>query len=250
LSEEQAATYEALRSEADQLEAEYDDADDIPEEVDARLAEIEAALEALDDRPVVYAPEDIARGGAFVSLDGSGRLRIERGYVRPMDEASVDAADDSEGEASAEDPSDFAKETAAANAPTDEDDEGFRPLPDKLLTELTAYRTLALREALGSDPDIAFLAALHVLCLRLFYQFGSDSCLEIQANSAAFGAQAPGLSDTSLAARVRGRTPPDGSRASRRGHGERGPAALDRDELAAGTAAHPGACLASYRHDL
>jgi ParB family transcriptional regulator, chromosome partitioning protein len=202
LREEQAATYEALRSEADQLEAHYADADDIPEEVDARLAEIEVALEALDDRPVVYLSEDVARGGAFVSLDGQGRLRIERGYVRPQDDVSVDPADDIEGQATAEDPSDLADEAAVANASTDDDDEGLRPLPDKLLTELTAYRTLALREALGTDPDIAFLAALHALSLRLFYQYGSESCLEIQANSVAFGAQAPGLSDTPLAARV------------------------------------------------
>jgi ParB family transcriptional regulator, chromosome partitioning protein len=84
----------------------------------------------------------------------------------------------------------------------DEEDEGLRPLPDKLLTELTAYRTLALREALGSEYDMAFLAALHAVCLRLFYQYGSDSCLDIQASSLVFGALAPGLSDTPLAARV------------------------------------------------
>jgi len=202
LSEEQVTTYEALRSEADQLEAQYDDADDIPEEVDARLAEIEAALEALDDRPVVYASADIARGGAFVSLDGTGKLRIERGYVRPVDETSVDAADDNEGEGPSANDSNSTDEAVGVDASIDEEDEGLRPLPDKLLTELTAYRTLALREALGSDPDVAFLAALHALCLRLFYQYGSDSCLEIQANSVAFGAQAPGLSDMPLAARV------------------------------------------------
>jgi ParB family transcriptional regulator, chromosome partitioning protein len=36
-------------------------------------------------------------------------------------------------------------------------------------TELTAHRTLALRDALANDPDVAFLAALHVLCLKLFF---------------------------------------------------------------------------------
>ena len=86
LSEEEAATREALRSEADELEATYSDADEIPEEVDARLSEIETALEAFEQRPVIYAPEDVARAGAFVSIDGSGKLRIERGYVRPEDE--------------------------------------------------------------------------------------------------------------------------------------------------------------------
>ena len=78
----------------------------------------------------------------------------------------------------------------------EEEDEGLRPLPDKLLTELTAYRTLALREAIGRNPDVAFLAALHVLCLKLFYRYGCDSCLDIEPKTAAFGSLAPGLGDT------------------------------------------------------
>ena len=86
--------------------------------------------------------------------------------------------------------------------PSEEEDEGLRPLPDRLLTELTAYRTLALREALGRSPNVAFLAALHVLCLKLFYRYGCDSCLDIEPKTAAFGSLAPGLGDTQLAATV------------------------------------------------
>ncbi|MBI5011253.1 MAG: DNA-binding protein, partial [Methylocystis sp.] len=216
LSEEEAATRESLRLEADQLEATYSDADEIPEEVDARLGEIETALEAMEDRPVVYTQEDIARAGVFVSIDRSGRLRVERGYVRPEDEAPIEEpeASSDEGEtaeaaragSSAAAMSDGAAsdgDDAVRSAPLeDEEDDGIRPLPDKLLTELTAYRTLALREALGDYPDIAFLAALHAICLRLFYRYGSDSCLEIEAKNVCFGGQAPGLSDTPLAAKV------------------------------------------------
>jgi len=82
LSEEEAAARESLRLEVNQLEAAYSDADEIPEEVDARLAEIETALEAMEDRPVIFARNDIVHAGVFVSIDGSGRLRVERGYVR------------------------------------------------------------------------------------------------------------------------------------------------------------------------
>lgn len=78
----------------------------------------------------------------------------------------------------------------------------MRPLPDKLLTELTAYRTLALREAVGRDPATACLLALHAMCLRLFYRHAVDTCLEIDTKNVSFGAQAPGLSDTPLAAKV------------------------------------------------
>jgi hypothetical protein len=32
----------------------------------------------------------ISRAGAFVSIDGSGGLRVERGYVRPEDELPIE----------------------------------------------------------------------------------------------------------------------------------------------------------------
>jgi ParB family chromosome partitioning protein len=63
------------------------------------------------------------------------------------------------------------------------------------MAELTAHRTLALREAVANDPDTAFLAMLHALCLKLFYRFGLDSCLEVEAKSVLFGTQIEGLGD-------------------------------------------------------
>ena len=212
LSEEEAATREALRREADEYESTYADADEIPETVDARLSEIETALEAFEQRPVIHAPEDIARAGAFVSIDGSGCLRVERGYVRAEDEAPIEDPEPAESEqeidANSSSMASAAKAAAAdgralqSEPAQDEEDEGLRPLPDRLLTELTAYRTLALREAIGRTPNVAFLAALHVLCLKLFYHYGSDSCLDIEPKTAAFGGLAPGLGDTQLAANV------------------------------------------------
>lgn len=74
-----------------------------------------------------------------------------------------------------------------------------------MLTELTAHRTLALRDALAADPQVAHLAALHALCLRLFYRYGLDSCLEIEPKSALFSAQAPGLADTASARAIEAR---------------------------------------------
>ncbi|MGG5810586.1 DNA-binding protein, partial [Falsiroseomonas sp. CW058] len=86
-----------------------------------------------------------------------------------------------------------------------EEDEGIRPLPDRLLTELTAHRTLALRDAVAGDTQVATLAATHALCLRLFYRYGLDSCLEIEPKSALFSAQAPGLADTASARAIEAR---------------------------------------------
>ena len=99
LTDEETATLDALRAEAEQLEEAHAEADEIPEEVDQRLGEIETAIAAIEERPVNYDPADIARAGAFVSIDGSGRLRIERGYVRPEDEAPIVEPEPTESEA-------------------------------------------------------------------------------------------------------------------------------------------------------
>ncbi len=72
LSEEEAAAREALRAEYDKLEAACEGLDEIPEETDQRLAEIETALAVFERRPLVYDPDEVARAGAFVSVDGSG----------------------------------------------------------------------------------------------------------------------------------------------------------------------------------
>jgi len=199
LTDEEAATRDALQAEFDDLEAEYAEAQEVPEEIDQRLGKIETALEALEDRPVVYEADDITRAGAFVSIDSTGALRVERGYVRPEDELPIDDEEDA-------DESDRRRMTSAGEeADTDDnavdepdEEDGNRPLSDRLMTELTAHRTLALREAVANDPDVALRAALHALCLKLFYHYGFDTCLEIDANSVLFG-HTSGLADTPAA---------------------------------------------------
>ncbi|MBX9589212.1 MAG: ParB/RepB/Spo0J family partition protein [Hyphomonadaceae bacterium] len=209
ISDEEQAAHDALQVEFDQLEAKYAEADEMPEEVDQRLGEIETALAAFDQRPVVYEAVDIARAGAFVSIDSAGALRVERGYVRPEDEPPI-ATPDGDGEDEATDPEMMT--SSETDADTDDDsaveepdeDDGVRPLSDRLMTELTAHRTVALREAVANDPDVAFLAALHVLCLKVFYRYGLDSCLEIEPKSVMFG-HAPGLADTATAKAIEAR---------------------------------------------
>ena len=62
-----------------------------------------------------------------------------------------------------------------------------------------------MRDALAGDPDTAFLAVLHALCLKLFYRYCVDSCLEIEIKSMTFSAQAPGLNDTISAKAIEAR---------------------------------------------
>ncbi|MDB5661156.1 MAG: ParB protein nuclease [Cypionkella sp.] len=85
LTDEERVTREALRDEYDQLEAGYAEADDLPEEDDARLGEIERHLGAFDRRPMAFEAEQVQRAGAFVSIDSDGTILIERSFVRPED---------------------------------------------------------------------------------------------------------------------------------------------------------------------
>lgn len=205
LTEEEQTTRDALQAELDAIEATYAETDeDLPDDVDQRLSEIETALAAFDERPIRFEADEVSRAGAFVSIDGEGGLRVDRGYVRPEDELpiEVDPVDETDDVSPVSEHADRPDDGVTANpvSPAEpEEDEGIKPIPDRLLTELTAHRTLALRHALGGQPEVAFLAALHALCLRVFYRYAQDTCLELDLKSAGFAAQAPGLSDSALA---------------------------------------------------
>ncbi|MBW9081285.1 ParB/RepB/Spo0J family partition protein [Rhizobium pusense] len=197
MTEADLAHYDATRAEYDKLDAEYSEADEYSEATEQKLEELGAELDRLNDRPYVFDPEEVARGGLFVSLGVGGELNIERGFVRPEDEPK-DAADPS---ADVGDSGDYASSVPATGAAggeetqPDDEDQTVKPLPDRLVLDLTAARTVALRNALANDPVIAFIAVLHAFVLKTFYVYGSDSCLEVTLQSARFS-QTPGLGDT------------------------------------------------------
>jgi len=210
-TDEERATRETLRAELDRLEAEYADADELPDDVDQRLDEIETALIAFEERPVIYDPADIARAGAFVSIDSEGKLRIDRGYVNPEDEPPAQPTDTDGHDSAAAEPAIARRpvitvHTNGVSEPQCEpdDDDGLKPLSERLITELTAHRTLALRQALANDPSVAFAAVLHALCLAT-YRMSSATCLEISTKSASFNAQPPGLADSASAKAIEAR---------------------------------------------
>lgn len=210
LTAEEQSTHDSLQAEYDRLVAEHEDADELPDDVDERLGELETALEAFAGRPLSFDPDEIGRAGAFISIAPDGRLRVERGYVRPEDERPVEteAEEDDRGQGpgvvGGKDGEEDHETEADTSAPEPED-EGLSPISDRLMTELTAHRTLCLRHALGEQPQVAFHAALHALTLKVFYHYGSDSCLELDLKSVGFGTQAPGLNDSASAEAIRAR---------------------------------------------
>jgi len=181
LTEEEASHYASLEAKRDAL-AEADELNDAQEKL---LHEIESELDALDERPDVYAAEDMARAGAFVTVSYDGRLVCDVGFVRPEDRVRAEGEEDQ-----------LAGEPTGDIGTDDHDaDEGIatgKPLPDSLQQDLTSFRTVALRKALGDAYDVAFVAVLHVLVSEQFYNGAASSCLQIRSQRS-FPASAPGL---------------------------------------------------------
>jgi ParB family chromosome partitioning protein len=188
LTGDEQARLDALVEEYDAIGEEYRDGCDLPDEVDARLTEIDAELTPLTSRPVVYEREEMARAGVFVSLAHDGRLRIDRGYVRPEDEPAIEgpgtSVDVEAGQQGTGPAISIAGQVQDEHQDNDDDD-GIRPLPDRLVSELTAVRTVALRNALAQDPQAAFIAVLHALTLSVFQSHGTHCCVQIGVSRAA-----------------------------------------------------------------
>ncbi|MGO4637022.1 ParB/RepB/Spo0J family partition protein [Mesorhizobium sp. 2RAF45] len=214
LTGEEQATLAALRGEVDKLQAEYEEADELPDEIDQRFGELETAIRALEARPVRFDPVEIARAGVFLSVDADGSLLVERGYVKPEDESPV--ATDEENDFGTEGTGDPAKAGSVQRAvitiggkpieQEDEEEDSIKPLPDRLVMELTAERTLALRDKLANDPAAAFLAVLHKFVRDVFSRYRSQGvAMEVSVRGTVFPAQAPGLRDTPYAQAIEAR---------------------------------------------
>lgn len=214
LTDEERTTREALRDEYDRLEAEYAEADELPEDVDQRLGEIEKMLEAFDRRPMAFNPVEIGRAGVFISIDAGGTLLVERGFVRPEDELrAVSDGEDAEGIAgdAVSEGADqgsgkrtvisIGGETGQAEEDEDEGD-AVKPLPERLVIELTAHRTLALRDAVANNPRIAMTALLHKLVLDCFVIRSSGTALEAGVREVHLPVQSPELANTMSAQNI------------------------------------------------
>jgi len=205
LSAEDEAAHAAAMEEYDRLSSEYEGADELPDDVDERCGELEAEIDRLEALRHAYDPDDIARGGVFVVLDHDGKVRIERGFIRPEDE-NPDAEDTSGGETVIDgvrvnDDGEIIEndeDGSGASAPDAEEDDD-KPLSDILIRDLTAHRTLGLRLALGEQPDMALIAVTHALAAQTFYHAGDAHCLDIRPNSAHLASHADGIEDTAAA---------------------------------------------------
>jgi len=175
-------------------------AEELPDEIDARFGDLEAEIERLDAKRLVYNSEVIARSGVFVILNHDGSLRIERGFVRHEDELPDESsAGDGVGMVEEADTPHVGDEGCGHPRSNDEGNpESGKPLSDTLIRDLTAHRTLGLRLALGEQPDVALIATIHAVAAQSFFR-QDVSCLDIRPNSAALAAHAEDIEDTAAA---------------------------------------------------
>jgi ParB family chromosome partitioning protein len=205
------------------LEEEYSGQDEYPEEIDTRFGELGTAMEALEQRPLIFDTTEVALAGVFVTLDRDGCLAVYRGYIRPedepRDESTIQNVGDSEAVGQGADvgasglqPSAVSSagtvitsggQPVGADLSEDEDDGALKPLPERLLIELTAHRALALREAVGRSPDVALTLLLLRFVTDTFRTSGaSGSCVEVSVRHVYMAAQSPELKDSAVAKSV------------------------------------------------
>jgi len=196
----------SLQAEAAALTEQWADIEPPPPEVAARLEAIEAELEGFGD-DYGHTPEEKARAGVMVILGEQvgGAPRVERGFVRPQDEPvpdPQDEADDGEGQtADASDaPEDGAPEGSGEDKQASDAEEPVgdpaAPLPDRVIAELTAHRSAALRDALAQNPDLAQVALVHVLVSRVFAMGYPATCLDIRWGSRNLNDFGDGIEDS------------------------------------------------------
>ena len=182
------------------------DADNLPEHVAAELDRIEADLAALEAKEAVFRPEDMAMAGVVLTLAAEGSLRIERGFVRPEDEArpkpTMPTADGSDVNPVGETGTDGASGDLPAGGTVTpvrgeaKPDDKAPALSAGLLTELEAHRTAGLQAAIVWQPELALRVLLQALATEAFYPPQGETIAGFHAYPPALASACPGIGDS------------------------------------------------------
>ena len=208
-SAEDVEAINALQTEDAALTEQWADVEPPPPEVAARFEAIQDALEAFGET-YGYDPGEKARAGVFVVLSQYGEARVDRGFVRPEDEPAPEPEEvegdetgepDGEGDDDADgygggQGEDGEGDDAQTQAPDEPVGDAAAPLSARLVADLTAHRSAALRDALAGDPDLALVALVHALVLRVFGVGGFASCLDIRMGSHVLSNDGDGIEDS------------------------------------------------------
>ena len=202
-----------LQAEAEALESEWSGADEIPDDVDARVTALDERIDELAGGSWNYDPAEMAMAGVFITIERNGAVSVDPGWVRAEDEPVVESEPHGEGGGEQRDDGvdgdhrqpGLALDAGGDEVQTEEEDEGLKPLPDRLISELTAERTLALQDAIAGNPQVAFAAVLHNFVLACFYWERTESCLTVNLARVGFGFQPTGMKDSAAALAIEAR---------------------------------------------
>ncbi|HEV2521701.1 MAG TPA: ParB/RepB/Spo0J family partition protein [Candidatus Acidoferrales bacterium] len=136
------------------------------EEPSVRLDELEKLIAEIEDREDVWTLDQFAMAGAVVSIDHQGKVKIERGFVRPEDMPKKI------GKAKNANPS-----GASGNESESEQSAG---LSASLIENLTAHKSAALAASLLDAPDKGLAAVVYALVLDVF-RHRHDTALKLSA---------------------------------------------------------------------
>lgn len=213
---EDIAAINALQAEEAALTDQWADIEPPPPEIATRFEAIAAELEALG-ADYGHTAEEKARAGVMVILTTYGEARVDRGFVRPEDEPApepeieveVDGAegdgpfspggDDDDNEEYGDGDGDGDDEFGGVQAGSEIEEpagDPAAPLPDRVVAELTAHRSAALRDALAQNVDLAQVALVHALVSRVFAVGAAATCLDIRWGSRALSQFGEGIDDS------------------------------------------------------
>lgn len=174
-----------------------DDAEDMAEEETSALYEendkLGAEIEAIEQTLLVFAPEALAMAGVIVTVDHAGEIAIHRGLLR---EADAKALRTQEGQ----DKQNRGGAEGEAQTPA------LPRISEKLARRLSAHRTAALQAEVARHPQVALVAVVHRLALRVVINgYGSgDSVININASPQdGLDAYAPDVAQSPAAVQMR-----------------------------------------------
>jgi len=207
LSPEDEQRRDELASRYDELAEEHNrSADDLPEDVAAELDRIEGEVAALDAKQEVFRPEDVARAGVVVTLAVDGSLRVERGYVRPENEARPESVTPDEDATEADGTGETGTVEGAGETPIGgtvtpirgeaEPEDKAPALSAMLLAELEAHRTAGLQAVIAGQPELALRVMLHGLATDAFYQRYGETVAGFHSYPPALASACPGIADS------------------------------------------------------
>ncbi len=201
-----AARRDELAVRHDELAEAHDShGDDLPGDVAAELDAIERELDGLDACARAFRAEDVARAGASLTLAADGSLRVERGFMRPEDEAKP-ATPGGEESGEADGIGEMGTDADAGGVPGgagvtpirggSEAEDTAPILSATLLAELEAHCSAGLQAAIAGQPGLALRVLLHGLATDAFYGRFGDTVAAFDAYPPALASACPGIGDS------------------------------------------------------